>query len=91
MPSRHWSGVVLRHAARKYPTDLVSNTVDVVKLTASASVVWLWPADMDRVLTFNLSPVVLAAILYHAMLWLLVRLGSRLGRSAGASKQQKEG
>jgi hypothetical protein len=46
---------------------------------------------MDRVLTFNLSPVVLAAILYHAMLWLLVRLGSRLGRSAGASKQQKEG
>jgi polar amino acid transport system permease protein len=64
--------------------DLVSNTVEVVKLTSIASVVsfpeLLYSADMARSLTFNSSPVVLAAILYLVFLWPLVRLISRLER-----------
>src|SRR5215471_2411863 len=64
--------------------DLVSNTVEVVKLTSIASVValpeLLYSADMARSVTFNSSPIVLAAAIYLAMLWPLVRLLSRLER-----------
>jgi polar amino acid transport system permease protein len=64
--------------------DLVSNTVEVVKLTSIASVVsfpeLLYSAEMARALTFNSSPVVLAAIVYLLLLWPLVRLISRLER-----------
>jgi polar amino acid transport system permease protein len=35
---------------------------------------------MARSLTFNSSPVVLAAVIYVVMLWRLVRLVSRLER-----------
>ena len=76
--------VVLPQAVRNVLPDLVSNTVEVVKLTSIASVVsfpeLLYSADMARSVTFNSSPVVLAAIVYLLLLWPLVRLLSRLER-----------
>jgi polar amino acid transport system permease protein len=76
--------VVLPQAVRNVLPDLVSNTIEVVKLTSIASVVsfpeLLYSADMARSLTFNSSPVVLAAIVYLTFLWPLVRLVSRLER-----------
>jgi len=76
--------IVLPQAVRNVLPDLVSNTVEVVKLTSIASVVsfpeLLYSADMARSLTFNSSPVVLAAIVYLVLLWPLVRLISRLER-----------
>ena len=76
--------VVLPQAVRNVLPDLVSNTVEVVKLTSIASVVsfpeLLYSADMARSLTFNSSPVVLAATIYLVLLWPLVRLISRLER-----------
>src|SRR5262249_51835215 len=74
--------VVLPQAVRNVLPDLVSNTVEVVKLTSIASVValpeLLYSADMARSVTFNSSPIVLAAAIYLAMLWPIVRLISRL-------------
>src|SRR4051795_8774180 len=76
--------VVLPQAIRNVLPDLVSNTVEVVKLTSIASVValpeLLYSADMARSLTFNASPIVLAAAIYLVMLWPVVRLISRLER-----------
>jgi polar amino acid transport system permease protein len=76
--------VVLPQAVRNVLPDLVSNTVEVVKFTSIASVValpeLLYSADMARSVTFNSSPIVLAALIYLAMLWPLVRLISRLER-----------
>ncbi len=76
--------IVLPQAIRNVLPDLVSNTIEVVKLTSIASVVsfpeLLYAADMARSLTFNSSPVVLAAVMYLALLWPLVRLVSRLER-----------
>jgi polar amino acid transport system permease protein len=76
--------VVLPQAVRNVLPDLVSNTIEVVKLTSIASVVsfpeLLYSADMARSLTFNSSPVVLAALIYLVLLWPLVRLVSRLER-----------
>ena len=78
------SNVVLPQAVRNVLPDLVSNTIEVVKLTSLASVVsfpeLLYSADMARSLTFNSSPVVLAAAMYLVILWPLVRLVSRLER-----------
>jgi polar amino acid transport system permease protein len=76
--------VVLPQAVRNVLPDLVSNTVEVVKLTSIASVValpeLLYSADMARSVTFNSSPLVLAAAIYLVMLWPIVRLVSRLER-----------
>ena len=76
--------VVLPQAVRNELPDLVSNTVEVVKLTSIASVValpeLLYSADMARSVTFNSSPIVLAAAIYLVMLWPVVRLISRLER-----------
>ena len=44
----------------------------------------LYSADMARSLTFNSSPVVLAALVYVVILWPLVRLVSRLERRVAA-------
>ena len=78
------TSVVLPQAVRNVLPDLVSNTVEVVKLTSLASVIalpeLLYSADMARSLTFNTSPIVLAAGFYLLMLWPLVRLVSRLER-----------
>ena len=80
--------VVLPQAVRNVLPDLVSNTVEVVKLTSIASVValpeLLYTADMARSVTFNSSPIVLAAAIYLVMLWPVVRLISRLERRIAA-------
>lgn len=76
--------VVLPQAVRNVLPDLVSNTVEVVKLTSIASVValaeLLYQADMARSVTYNASPMVAAAAIYLVILWPLVRLVSRLER-----------
>jgi polar amino acid transport system permease protein len=80
--------VVLPQAVRNVLPDLISNTVEVVKLTSIASVValpeLLYSADMARSVTFNSSPLVLAALIYLIMLWPIVRLVSRLERRMAA-------
>ncbi|WP_146586195.1 amino acid ABC transporter permease [Puniceibacterium confluentis] len=76
--------VVLPQAVRNVLPDLLSNTVEVVKLTSLASVVslseLLYSANMARSVTYNSSPLVLAALIYLAILWPLVRLISRYQR-----------
>lgn len=76
--------VVLPQAVRNVLPDLLSNTVEVVKLTSLASVVslgeLLYSADMARSLTYNASPIVLAALIYLAILWPFVRLVSHFER-----------
>jgi polar amino acid transport system permease protein len=80
--------VVLPQAIRNVLPDLISNTVEVVKLTSIASVValpeLLYSADMVRSLTSNSSPIVLAAAIYLVMLWPFVRLASMLERRIAA-------
>jgi polar amino acid transport system permease protein len=79
--------VVVPQAVRNVLPDLVSNTIEVVKLTSIASVValpeLLYSADMARSITYNASPVVLAAAIYLAILWPIVRLLSRLEHRLG--------
>ncbi|MCZ8313320.1 amino acid ABC transporter permease [Phreatobacter sp.] len=79
--------VVLPQASRNVLPDLVSNTVEVIKLTSIASVVsfteLLYAADMARSVTYNTSPIVLAAVLYLIVLWPVVRLVSRLEHRLG--------
>ena len=73
--------VVLPQAVRNVLPDLLSNTVEAVKLTSIASVVampeLLYSADMARSITYNASPLVLAAGLYLVLLWPMVRLIGR--------------
>jgi polar amino acid transport system permease protein len=80
--------VVLPQATRNVLPDLVSNTLEVAKLTSIASVVsfqeLLYAADMARSVTYNASPIVLAAVFYLILLWPLVRLLSRLERRLAA-------
>ncbi len=80
--------VVLPQAVRNVLPDLLSNTIEVIKLTSLASVVslgeMLHAADLARSVTYNASPIVLAAGVYLALLWPLVRVVSRFGRSIGA-------
>ena len=80
--------VILPQAVRNVVPDLVSNTVEVVKLTSIASVVsfteLLYAADMARSVTFNTSPIVLAALIYLVILWPVVRLMSRLEHRVAA-------
>lgn len=74
--------VILPQAIRNVLPDLVSNTIEVVKLTSLASVVafaeLLYAAEMARSVTYNASPLVMAAGLYLLLLWPAVRLASRL-------------
>jgi polar amino acid transport system permease protein len=74
--------VVLPQAVRNVAPDLISNTLEVVKLTSLASVValpeLLYAARQAQSITYNASPVVLAAIFYFLLLWPVVRLLSRL-------------
>ena len=61
---------------------LISNTLEVIKLTTLASVVALPEllnnARQAQSLTYNATPIVLAALIYLALLWPIVRLLSRL-------------
>ena len=81
--------VVLPQAIRNVLPDLLSNTVEVVKLTSLASVValpeLLYAADMARSVSYNASPIVMAAAIYLAMLWPVIRLLSRFERRIGAA------
>src|SRR3954471_2633553 len=74
--------VVLPQATRNVLPDLVSNTLEVIKLTTLASVVGftelLNNARNVQALTYNATPVVAAALIYLIALWPLVRLVSRL-------------
>ena len=74
--------MILPQASRNVLPDLASNTLEVVKLTALASVVSfqeiLYAADMARSVTYNASPITMAALMYLVLLWPLVRLVSRL-------------
>ena len=80
--------VVLPQAVRNVLPDLLSNTIEVIKLTSLASVVSLaeilYSAEMARSVTYNASPLVLAAGVYLLFLWPMVRLVSRFGRGLGA-------
>lgn len=82
--------VVLPQAVRNVLPDLVSNTLEVAKLTSLASVValpeLLYSADMARSVTFNATPIVMAAGFYLILLWPLVRLLSRLEHKAMAER-----
>ena len=79
--------VVLPQAVRNVLPDLLSNTIEVVKLTSIASVValqeLLYSADMARSITYNSSPIVMAAGLYLLFLWPTVRMLSRLEHRVG--------
>lgn len=74
--------VVLPQATRNVLPDLVSNTLEVAKLTSLAAVValpeLLYAADMARSITYNSSPVILAGAMYLILLWPVVRLLSRM-------------
>jgi polar amino acid transport system permease protein len=74
--------VVLPQAVRNVLPDLVSNTLEVVKLTSIASVValpeLLFQARQAQSVTYNATPIMVAAIAYVLLLWPLVRLVSRL-------------
>ncbi len=76
--------VVLPQAVRNVLPDLISNTVEVVKLTSLASVVslgeLLQAANLARSITYNASPITLAALVYLVLLWPVVRLLSRYQR-----------
>lgn len=74
--------VILPQAVRNVLPDLISNTLEVIKLTTIASVVALPEllnnARQAQALTYNATPIVLAAAIYLVMLWPIVRLLSRL-------------
>ena len=77
-----WGFVVLPQAVRNVLPDLVGNTLEVVKLTSIASVValpeLLFQARQAQSVTFNATPIVVAAVSYVLLLWPCVRLLSRL-------------
>jgi polar amino acid transport system permease protein len=82
--------VVLPQAVRNVLPDLVSNTLEVVKLTSIASVValpeLLYQARQAQSVTYNPTPIVAAAIVYFVLLWPVVRLLSRLENRAIAGR-----
>lgn len=76
--------VVLPQAIRNVLPDLLGNCIEIVKLTTIASVVGLpellRAARDTQSLVYNPSPIVLAALMYLAILWPLTRLLARLER-----------
>ena len=73
--------VIVPQATRNVIPDLISNTLEVVKLTSLASVValpeLLYAARQAQSVTYNATPIIAAGIIYLACLWPLVRLLSR--------------
>tara|TARA_E500000318_G_scaffold81569_2_gene76847 strand:- start:8807 stop:9472 length:666 start_codon:yes stop_codon:yes gene_type:complete len=86
-PLQTMAYVVLPQATRNVLPDLLSNSIEVVKLTSIASVVsfqeLLYSADMARSLTYNSSPLVMAAAMYLIILWPVVRILSRMEHRVG--------
>ncbi|SJZ54348.1 amino acid ABC transporter membrane protein 2, PAAT family (TC 3.A.1.3.-) [Enhydrobacter aerosaccus] len=78
--------VVLPQAVRNVLPDLLSNTLEVVKLTSLGSVVavpeLLFQARQAQSVTYNPTPIVMAAVIYFLILWPVVRLLSRLENRA---------
>ncbi|OBZ97571.1 polar amino acid ABC transporter permease (plasmid) [Pararhizobium polonicum] len=76
--------VVLPQATRNVLPDLASNTIEVMKATSLAAIVavneMLYVAGTIRSVTYNTSPLTLAAIIYLAILLPAVRLTGRLER-----------
>lgn len=76
--------VVLPQAVRNVIPDLISNTLEVVKLTSIASVValpeLLRMARLAQGSTYNPTPLIAAAVIYLAVCWPIVRLLSRFER-----------
>lgn len=83
--------VVLPQAVRNVMPDLLSNTLEVVKLTSLASVValpeLLFQARQAQSLTYNPTPIVAVAVMYFLLLWPVVRLLSRLENRAIAGRR----
>lgn len=83
--------VVVPQAVRNVLPDLIGNTLEVVKLTSLASVValpeLLYAARSAQSVTYNPSPIVLAAAVYFVLLWPGVRLLSRLEHRMLASRR----
>ena len=73
--------VVLPQAVKNVVPDLISNTLEVIKLTSLASVValpeLLFAARQAQSLTYNATPIIAVGIVYLVCLWPLVRLLSR--------------
>ncbi|MBL8378577.1 MAG: amino acid ABC transporter permease [Burkholderiales bacterium] len=73
--------VILPQAVRNVVPDLISNTLEVVKLTSLASVValpeLLYAARQAQSLTYNATPILAAGLIYLICLWPMVRLLSR--------------
>lgn len=74
--------VLIPQAVRNVLTDLVGNSIEVVKMSSIASVVampeLLRAARDAQSLVYNPSPVMLAAIMYLVLLWPLTRWLGRL-------------
>lgn len=77
--------IEIPQAVRNVFPDLVSNMIEVVKLTTIASVVsvpeMLYAARTAQSMLYNPTPIVLAALVYLALLWPPVMLLGRLERS----------
>ncbi len=82
--------IVLPQAVRNVLPDLLSNTLEVVKLTSLGGVVavpeLLYQARQAQSITYNPTPIVMAAVIYFLILWPLVRLLSRLENRALAGR-----
>jgi polar amino acid transport system permease protein len=78
--------VIVPQAVRNVMPDLISNTLEVVKLTSIASVValpeLLYVARQVQSVSYNATPVIAAGLIYLVLLWPLVRLLSRYERKA---------
>lgn len=78
--------IVMPQAIRNMTPDLISNTLEVAKLTSIASVValpeLLYAARQVQSVSYNATPVIAAGIIYLLLLWPLVRLLSRFERRA---------
>jgi len=74
--------VVLPPALRNVLPDLLSNTLELVKLTSLASVValreLLFEARQAQSVTYNATPIIAAAAIYFLLLWPFLRWLSRL-------------
>ncbi len=73
--------VIVPQATRNVIPDLISNTLEVVKLTSIASVValpeLLYAARQAQSVTYNATPIMFAGFIYLICLWPIVRLLSR--------------
>lgn len=78
-------------AVRNVLPDLLSNTLELVKLTSIAAVVTFieltQAARVVQGLTFNATPIIAAAILYFVVLWPIARLVSRLERRSISNRK----